>query len=278
MGNNYYYGSHIDSSKTIINGIDEIISHKGNLVQIFITDPQSRFISKISDEELSILKNYAELNKVKIAIHSPYVLNFAREFTKKSRRNANLIYHLDVCAKLNALGVVIHSGKYVDIDKNVAIENMYKNIKYVLDHSNKNTKILLETPCGQGTELGWKLEELRFIYNQFSEEDKKRLRICVDTCHVFAAGYDLSNLKKVKEFITRFDKLIGWKYVDLIHLNDSKTVLNSHRDRHACLNDGHIGLKGLSVFVKFIIKSKIPIILETHCYDDILQINKILNK
>ena len=267
MNKEYYYGSHINSQNGIIDGIDKIKKY-GNFIQIFITDPQSRFLTKINDNDLLSIKNYAELNKVKIVIHAPYTLNFAREFKKKSKRNSSLIYHLDACAKLNAAGIVIHTGKFVDMDKNDAIENMYKNIKYILDNSNKDAKILLETPCGQGTELGGKLEEFRFIYNKFSEDDKKRLRICVDTCHVFAAGYDLSKPNKVKEFIKLFDAMIGWKYVDLIHLNDSKTVLNSNRDRHAPIGHGHIGIKGLSIFIKFVHKANIPIILETPIYSD----------
>ena len=94
------------------------------------------------------------------------------------------------------------------------------------------------------------------------------MRICVDTCHVFSAGYDLTTPNKVKEFIKLYDAMIGWKYVDLIHLNDSKTVLNSHRDRHASLGDGYIGINGLSSFIKFVYNANIPIILETPIYSD----------
>jgi deoxyribonuclease-4 len=274
MPKEYYYGSHIPSSHDgIINGIDQIIKYHGNLVQIFLSDPVTKNKIKISDEELTKIKIHAKNNKVKIVIHSPYTLNFAREFNKKSKSIRCLLDYLNASHKLDAMGVVIHSGKFVDINRNEAIENMYKNIKYILDNSNENTKVLLETPCGQGTELGYKLEELRQIYNQFSNNDKKRLRICVDTCHVFAAGYDLSEPKKVKDFITLFDTLIGWNYVDLIHLNDSKTKLESHIDRHACLNQGHIGIKGLRSFIQFVYKANIPLILETHCFsEDILTI------
>ena len=129
MKKDYYYGSHINSPDGIIDGIDQIIKYGGNFIQIFITDPQSRFVTKISDEDLLSIKNYAELNKIKIVIHAPYTLNFAREFKKKSKRNSSLIYHLDVSAKLNAIGVVIHSGKFVDMDKNDAIENMYREVQ-----------------------------------------------------------------------------------------------------------------------------------------------------
>ena len=275
MGKDYYYGSHVSFGSDIISGINEIIKYKGNIIQIFLSDPVTKDKIKISDDVLNATKHYSKENNIKIVIHAPYTINFAREFNKRSKSIRCLLDYLKASDKLDALGIVIHTGKFLDMNRNNAIENMYKNIKYVLDNS--NAKILLETPCGQGTELGSKLEEFRIIYNQFSEDDKKRLRICVDTCHVFASGYDLTTPNKVKEFIKLFDLLIGWKYVDLIHLNDSKTVLNSHLDRHECLDRGHIGLKGLSVFIKFVHKIKIPIILETGCYqDEILIIKKII--
>ena len=260
----YYYGSHIGISKHgIIGAIDEIIKYDGNLIQIFITNPKARITTLRSDEELLTVNHYAKYNKVKIVIHAPYLLNFAHPFSKKSWGIKCLIDHLNTCNKLGAIGVVVHSGKYLDLDKSEAIENMYQNLSYVLENTPENTKILLETPCGQGTELGGRLEEFRIIYNKFSEEQKKRMRICVDTCHVFAAGYDLSDPDKVKTFIKNFDTLIGWKYVDLIHLNDSKTKLNSNLDRHELLDEGNIGLKGLSLIVKFAYKARIPLILET---------------
>jgi apurinic endonuclease APN1 len=260
----YYYGSHIGISKHgIIGGIDEIIKYDGNFIQIFITNPKARKTTKRSDEELATIRHYAKYNKVKIVIHAPYLLNFAHEFNKNSWGITSLMDHLEICSKMGSVGVVVHSGKYLHMDKSEAIENMYQNFKYCLDNSPSSTKILLETPCGQGTELGGRLEEFRIIYNKFSEEDKKRIRICVDTCHVFAAGYDLSEPDKVKQFIKTFDTLIGWKYVDLIHLNDSKTKLNSKLDRHELLDEGNIKLKGLSVIVKFAYSSGIPLILET---------------
>ena len=229
-----------------------LINCNGNKKTLIVWVNKKFWGDKISDDVLNTTKNYSKENKVKIVIHAPYTINFAREFNKRSKSIRCLLDYLKSCDKLDALGVVIHTGKFLDMNRNTGIENMYKNIKYLLDNS--SAKILLETPCGQGTELGSKLEEFRIIYNQFSEDDKKRLRICVDTCHVFASGYDLTTPKKVKEFIKLFDLLIGWKYVDLIHLNDSKTVLNSHLDRHECLDRGHIGLKGLSVFIKFVHK------------------------
>jgi len=264
MSKEYYYGSHVGISKHgIIGGIDEIVKYNGNLIQIFVTNPKARKTTKRSDEELATIRHYAKYSKVNIVIHAPYLLNFAHKFSKDSWGIIALIDHLNICSKMGATGVVVHTGKYLHMDKSEAIENMYQNLKYCLDNSLESTKILLETPCGQGTELGGRLEEFRIIYNKFSEKDKKRLRICVDTCHVFVAGYDLSEPDKVKQFIKTFDTLIGWKYVDLIHLNDSKSKLGSNLDRHELLDEGNIKLKGLSAMVKFAYSAGIPLILET---------------
>ena len=133
MRKEYYYGSHVGvSNHGIIGAIDEIIKYNGNFIQIFITNPKARITTKRSDEELQTINHYAKYNKVKIVIHSPYLLNFAHSFRKKSWGVISLIDHLNTCAKLDAVGVVVHSGKYLDMDKSDAIENMYINFNYVL--------------------------------------------------------------------------------------------------------------------------------------------------
>jgi deoxyribonuclease-4 len=202
----YYFGAHVGVSKYgLVNAIDEIIKYNGNFIQIFVSNPLSKKMPNRSDEELFTLKHYAKQYDVKIVIHAPYVLNFARKFEKHSWYIKLLTDQLIISEKIGSIGVVIHCGKYLHLDKSEAIENMYVNIKYILDNSPIHSKILLETPCGQGTELGYRLEEFKIIYDKFSQEDKKRLRICVDTCHVFVAGYDLTTPNKVKKFIKLFD-------------------------------------------------------------------------
>ena len=260
----HYYGSHIGISKNgILNAVDEILHYKGNIMQIFITNPQARKTTKRSDEELSAIRHYAKQKNVKIVIHAPYLLNMAHPFDKDGWIIKSLLEHLSVSEKMGAIGVIIHMGKYLHLDKSEAIANTYHNIRYALDNSPKDSTLIMETSSGQGTELGYKLEELKIIYDKFTSEDKKRLKICVDTCHVFASGYDLTTEKKVKEFIKLFDKLIWWNHVVLIHLNDSKFGLGSRLDRHEILGEGDIGLKGLEVMIKFASKANIPLVLET---------------
>ena len=140
---------------------------------------------------------------------------------------------------------------------------MKKSFEYIIDNTPSNSFIILETAAGQGTELGYDLEEFAALYNSFSDKYKSRIKICIDTCHVFVAGYDLSSKKMVKAFFTKFNKLIGVKHVVLLHLNDSKPELGKRVDRHENIGKGKIGLTGLTEVIKYAKKKGIPMILET---------------
>ena len=158
----HYYGSHIGISKNgILNAVDEILHYKGNIMQIFITNPQARKTTKRSDEELSAIRHYAKQKNVKIVIHAPYLLNMAHPFDKDGWIIKSLLEHLSVSEKMGAIGVIIHMGKYLHLDKSEAIANTYHNIRYALDNSPKDSTLIMETSSGQGTELGYKLEELK---------------------------------------------------------------------------------------------------------------------
>jgi deoxyribonuclease-4 len=204
----------------------------------------------------------------KLVIHSPYTINIAIKnnlinisYWIKSIHNELIIANL-----IGAIGCVIHVGKYLSLDIPDAKKYMYLTLKYLI-HRVKSDKlnvfILLETCAGQGTELLSDFEELALFYNKFNDNDKKVLKICVDTCHIYSAGFDISTKSKVKDFFKLFNEKIGIENLALIHLNDSATVYNSHVDRHQNIGKGSIGFEGLKEFVIFAYKYKIPIILET---------------
>ena len=128
-------------------------------------------------------------------------------------------------------------------------------------------KILLETSSGQGSEMCIKLEDLsKFINKLTMHKNKKiseRFGICVDTCHIYSAGYNINTSKDVINYIKEFDKYIGLKYLKILHLNNSKTLIGSNKDRHDNINKGTINPNGLREFIKLCFKLNIPIILET---------------
>jgi len=269
----WFYGCHL-SSHDIFESINEVNNYGGNLIQIFVSNP----IGKPSNNTLikytnlaPQIKKYCIDHLTKIVIHSPYTLNFAKNFDENAYWIQNFIIELKIAHEINAIGCVIHVGKSINLDINHASNNMFISFKYIISIIKKfklNSIIILETPAGQGSELLVSdinsIDELANFYHRFSIDDKKYIKICVDTCHIFSAGFDISSKKKARFFFFLFDKIIGLQYLALIHFNDSKTTFNSHIDRHEQIGKGNIKLSGLIEFLKQTFKYKIPLILETH--------------
>ncbi|MBA42807.1 MAG: hypothetical protein CMF62_02220 [Magnetococcales bacterium] len=167
---------------------------------------------------------------------------------------------------LNMLWFILEKKKELSLE--IAYNNMFSSIIHVLNKTKDMTPILLlETTAGQGTELCYKLEDLAYFYKKFKKHRDPKIRnrigLCVDTCHIFSAGYDLRNEKKVNLYLETFNELIGLSHIKLIHLNDSGVEHGKRVDRHESLGYGKIGLEGLMHFAKKFIKMKVPLILET---------------
>jgi deoxyribonuclease-4 len=251
------------SIKNLINNYEEINTFGGNIIQVFISNPRSskdkNLIARYTNNNI---KEYIRKNKYKLVVHSPYVFNISKENTTIISLYSQLI----VTSMIGAYGYVLHMGKSLDLNINDAKKYMYLTLKLLIKKIiEKKLKIiiLLETSAGQGTELLTNLDDLEIFYNKFTNEDKKYLKICVDTCHIFSAGYDIRTKEQVKLYFEEFNKKIKKKNLGLIHLNDSKTVLNSNVDRHENIGKGKIGYNGLKAVVKYAYKNKIPIVLET---------------
>jgi deoxyribonuclease-4 len=161
------------------------------------------------------------------------------------------------------LGVVVHLGK--NVEKNGISDDQAKtNYAYGIDHVLQKIDggtVIIETCASQGKEIGGKMKDLKDIYDRI--KDKSRIKFCIDTCHIWSAGYDIGTKKGSKKFLESFNKLFGYASISCIHFNNSMNDLGSHIDRHANLEHGKIGIEGLEEFAKIINKHKIPIILET---------------
>jgi deoxyribonuclease-4 len=255
-------GAHITG-----NFLEQVIKiHKlgGNLIQCFISEPTGHKTIKISDDEIIKMKETLKKYDMGMIIHAPYVLNFAREFKLESSWwIKTLKKELEYASLIGAKGSVIHFGKYLHLDKYIAIENMVNSLKHIIEGMPQNVCIYLETSCGQGSELGYTIEEFAEIYNQFTENEKEKIKICIDTCHIFVAGYDITKKDGFDQFIYKFNELIGIQYIKLIHLNDSNKPLESHLDRHDLIGKGYIGLSGLKYIYKWANDNNIDVILET---------------
>lgn len=214
-------------------------------------------------DTLNVIGTYVKHNNVHMYVHAPYTINLANAYVKQAYWNVALRQELEMADSIGAVAVIVHTGRYTDKDKTVAIANMAANITYVLEMVNTKCKLYLETPSGQGTELGVSIDELGSIWSQIPKTIRdKRMGICVDTCHIYAAGYDIGTRAGVRKWLEHFDTAIGIKYINLVHLNDSKNMCGSHLDRHAQLQHGKIG-NDLGIIVRKFFEYKIPIVLET---------------
>lgn len=282
-----YIGAHIalkkdklnrSSGKDILNGLKQLTKMGGNAMQLFTRVPYKASKESpypISPSELTQIKSYASEHDILLSIHAPYILDFCKK-PPPSQRNMwavqLLIDDLLLADQIGAIGVVIHMGrKSNDQSIQEAYKNMIISVEYALSQAKGNARVILETSSGEGTKIASTLPTFAKLYHAFSSKYKKRIGLCVDTCHIFVAGHPIHSVKGIKSYFDQFDKLIGLKNLTLIHLNDSKSEHNSHSDRHAPLLQGHIfneKLGGdpdaLTYLLRVAKKSKIPLILETH--------------
>lgn len=264
-----YIGHHLNT-KWGIKGCPAYAEKIGaNFFQIFLTSPKQFNAKRKSEADLCYVKDRVIKGGLKLVIHANYMLNFCNPPDTYIHNQAIKLLKadLDESVKCGAIGVVIHMGKCLKMDQEYAINNYVAGVRKCLKESDKGSTIILETGAGQGTEVCTSLFALSELYNRFTKKERKRIKICIDTCHVYAAGYDLKDPKYVTVFCDLIDCLFGWETVACIHLNDSKCSLNSKKDRHADIGKGLIGEDGLKVFTKYCVKKGIPIVLETPCED-----------
>jgi deoxyribonuclease IV len=222
---------------------------------------------------LKTLKSELEKYDIVIVIHTNYTVNFCNNVdSRKFKLSVNILVNdlleSDIIGN-KCIGVVVHLGKNIKengITKTEAINNYVSGIETCFEKTPHATNIIIETGAGQGTEIGFDLNDLALIYNQINEKYYDRLLFCIDTCHIWAAGYDISTKSAVINFFKLFDKIIGLDKIALIHYNDSKNEKGKRVDRHEDLTYGKIGLEGLKHFAKMAKKYGIPILTETPLY------------
>jgi deoxyribonuclease-4 len=243
-----------------------VIQDEANSIQIFTSDP-CNFNTKpfnLDDNVNFFLKS----NNIKTVIHGSFLINLARKPDDKICINSiNLLKRdLKICNKINAIGVVIHMGKDTqNLGYDNAIDTYISNLNNVLATTEKGI-IILETGAGCGREVASRLNELGRI--RTSCIDKNRIKFCIDTCHIYASGYDLTDDDFVDTLENYIEITLGWENVIVAHINDSKDLLNSKKDRHGDISCGYISQNNINSFMKFIsyfVKRNIPIILETPC-------------
>lgn len=252
-------GFHIDSNiDNIVNEAKRVISSNCTMLQLFV-DPMIK-----NKQIYHNFSTFLKKNNVIPVVHLSYTINCAQDWSQYSWWIKQCIMEIEIAHIIGAYAVVLHLGKQLSLSIEESYNNMYTSLQYIHNQTKEtaNVTILLETSSGQGSEMCFKLENLAYFYKKLSShrnnEIRNRFKICIDTCHIFASGYNIFS-----DYIDNFNKLIGIDNIYLIHLNDSKKECGSNVDRHENIGKGFIGELSLQIFIKFAKKQKIPIILET---------------
>ncbi|WP_029608772.1 deoxyribonuclease IV [Mycoplasma simbae] len=252
-------GSHVSFSAPnyLVDAAQTSIDNGANTMMIYVGAPQTtKRVSELKYKLDEYKQKYA--NKIKpedIIVHAPYIINMSS--VEKGEFAVNfLIEEIKRVDYIGAKYLVLHPGASTKFDVDLSLQTLVQNLQKVLQNT-QNVVICLETMAGKGTEVCRNFEQIRWVLNQVNDE---RVQVCLDTCHIWDAGYNIQEYENFKNEIKRFNLL---ENIKVIHLNDSLNALNSHKDRHANIDQGHIGLATLAKFVHDKDFDNVPIILET---------------
>ncbi len=259
-------GSHVGYKKNtgLVGSVEEALSYGANTFMFYTGAPQNTIRSSIDLDDVKkaySLMNDNDIDKNKVIVHAPYIINLANP----DKFDFSCRFLSEELKRVETFGMkylVLHPGSHVGLGVDVGISNIIKALNFVLDNDNTNVTILLETMAGKGSEVGKSFEELKVIIDGVFKKD--RLGVCLDTCHLNDAGYDLTDFDSV---ISSFDKVIGIHKIKCVHVNDSKNPLGSHKDRHENIGKGTIGLDTLINIIYYDKLKDVPKILETPYID-----------
>ena len=256
-----YIGSHVSFTKSnqLVGSLNEALSYGANTFMFYTGAPQNtnrcEIDSNLTEEAIKIMENN-DIDINKVIVHAPYIINLCNP----EKFDFSVTFLIEEVKRVSKLGIkylVLHPGSHVGLGVEEGISNIVLGLKKVFESTDCDVTILLETMAGKGTEVGRTIEELDKILKSVNN---KRLGVCLDTCHLHDAGYDL---EKFDEFLDSFDKLIGINKIGCIHINDSKNIRASHKDRHENIGFGNIGFDTLISVIYNDRLDNTPKILET---------------
>ena len=256
----FHIGCHLSASKGFLSMGMEALRLNANTFQFFTRNPRGGKAKAIDEKDVAKFLELAEENQfAKILAHAPYTLN-ACSADERTREFALEVMIDDLMRMEYVPGNLynFHPGSHVGQGVETGIDFITKQLNQVLK-PDMTTTVLLETMAGKGTEVGRSFEELREIIDRV--ELKEKMGVCLDTCHVHDAGYDVVN--DLDGVLTEFDRVIGLDRLKAIHLNDSMNPINSHKDRHQKIGEGSLGLEAITRIINHPALRDLPFYLET---------------
>ena len=260
-------GSHVGFKKDeqLLGSLKEALSYGANTFMFYTGAPQNTMRYPINEEkrdEALLMMREHDIDYSKVVVHAPYIINLAND--DEIKFNFSVQFLKEEIVRCNILGIkkmVLHPGSHVGLGIERGIESIIRGLNLILD-GKYDVTILLETMAGKGSEVGSRLEEIKTIIDGVN--DKEHIGVCIDTCHLSDAGYDLRDFDK---FLEEFDKIIGVDKIGCVHVNDSKNVFGLHKDRHENIGFGEVGFDTLMNVIYNKRLEEVPKILETPYVD-----------
>lgn len=257
------FGAHM----SIVGGIDKAIERGQSIgctaIQIFTKSNRQWKAKELTTTEIDLVKAAQKKSPMLMVDHAPYLINIGAQDAEIEKKSTDaLLLELMRCNDLDIPYLVLHPGSHGNTDEASCLERISNNLNKLFHHAhNTSTMILLETMAGQGNSVGYTFEHIKELIQ--NSDFKKRLGVCFDTCHAFAAGYDFRTEKTYHTLWDEFDRVIGIKKLKAMHINDSAKDLGSLVDRHANIGQGKLGLETFRLLFNDPQFFDIPKILET---------------
>jgi len=245
-------GNHVEKGKDLVKTFEQF---NRKVCQMFLTNPRGSKSRKFADAELQKAEKVLRKKGIMYYTHAPYTLNLCNVIDIDDNWRYDILCNdLLNTQALNGCGVVVHVGQYKENKYSDAVEMMEYQIRQILDTATAECPLLLETPCGEGTEVCASMEEMANFFLRFSETERRSLGLCIDTCHVFASGID------PLYYLSQWDTTIV--PIKLVHFNDSKDYFASKKDHHMTPGLGYIGYERMMQILLYCKQYNIPMVRE----------------
>lgn len=265
----YRVGFHVSIAGGVANSVQNALDIGCSAFQIFSRNPRGWAAKPLAPADVGLFRERmaaSGISRDSTVVHMPYLPNLSGPPGESYARSVDtLAGELERCAELSIPFLVIHLGSHMGAGAKAGIGQLVNAVNVGRDKAagkkrkGETVTVLLENSAGQKNSVGSRFEELCTILDRLRDD----VAVCVDTCHAFAAGYDLSTRTGVEKTLDEFDRTVGLDALKVVHLNDSKGPLGSNRDRHEHIGLGSIGAKGLAAFVRHRSVARLPIIMET---------------
>lgn len=258
-------GAHVSAAGGVENAPLNALEIGADAFALFVKNQRQWSAKALEVESINKFNENLKLANIKkehILPHNSYLINLGHPDDEKRKKSINAF--IDEIQRANLLGLKMinfHPGSHLrEISENECLENISNSINFIIANTS-DVKLVIENTAGQGSNLGYKLEHLVYLIDK--TQNKERVGVCIDTCHFFAGGYDLRSKESYKKTMSEFDKLVGYKYLSGMHLNDSKNSLGVKKDRHESIGKGTLGLEAFENIMRDENIDEIPLILET---------------